>query len=52
MIDWILRRFEEGLSNEYYDKGKKEESIESMFLCEGYFLITLSNLYIASSYFS
>jgi hypothetical protein len=33
MIDWILNRLEEGLSNEYYEKGKKEESIESMFLC-------------------
>ena len=34
MIDWILRRFEEGLSNQYYEKVKKEEYIESMYMCK------------------
>ena len=34
MIDWIIRRFGEGLSNQYYEKVKKEEYIESMYICE------------------
>jgi len=34
MIDWIVKRFGEGLSNQYYEKVKKEEYIESMYLCE------------------
>ena len=34
MIDWIIKRFGEGLSNQYYEKVKKEEYIESMYICE------------------
>jgi len=34
MIDWIVKRFGEGLSNQYYEKVKKEEYIESMYICE------------------
>tara|TARA_R100001086_G_C11729157_1_gene229178 strand:+ start:216 stop:479 length:264 start_codon:yes stop_codon:yes gene_type:complete len=35
MIDWILKRLEEGLNNEYYKRYyKKKNTIESIYLCE------------------
>jgi|TARA_Y100000296_G_scaffold34104_1_gene39656 hypothetical protein len=35
MIEWILKRLEEGLNNEYYKRYyKKKDAIESLFLCD------------------
>ena len=33
MIEWILERFNEGVSGDNYERVRKEENIESLFLC-------------------